>query len=93
MGTLNDPRRCNAWSAGVGRDCAGHRGWRGVGVMTLPSPEDMQTFLDQIAAAQAAVTAAQAAYDEAATQLTYVKAQLRDLQSRARSQFSELVGS
>lgn len=57
------------------------------------SPEDMQAFLDQIAAAQAAVTAAQAAYDEAATQLAYAKGQLRDLQSRARSQFDALVGS
>lgn len=89
----HDPRRCNARSAGVGSGGAGTRGCLCVGAMTLPSPEDMQTFLDQIAAAQAAVTAAQAAYDEAATQLTYVKAQLRDLQSRARSQFSELVGT
>lgn len=61
--------------------------------MTLPSPADMQAFLDQIAAAQAAVTAAQTAYDAAQTQLAYAKAQLRDLQSRAKAQFDALVGT
>lgn len=58
-----------------------------------PSTADMQAFLSQIAAAQAAVTAAQAAYDAAAAQLSYTKSVLRELQSRAKSQFDALVGS
>lgn len=90
---LHDLRRRNAWSAGMGCVGAGARGRRGVGVMTLPSPEDMQAFLAQIAAAQAAVTTAQTAYDAAQTQLSYAKAQLRDLQSRAKAQFDALVGT
>ena len=56
-------------------------------------PSDMQAFLGQLAAAQAAVTAAQTAYDAALSQLTYARAQLRDLQGRARTQFNALVGA
>lgn len=88
----HDLRRCHAWSAGVGRGGCGCRGCFGVCAVAI-STEDMQTFLDQISAAQAAVTAAQASYDDAASQLAYVKAQLRDLQSRAKVQFSALVGT
>ncbi len=59
----------------------------------LPGPDEMQAFLAQISAAQAAVTSAQTTYDAAVTQLAYAKAQLRDLQSRAKSQFDALVGT
>lgn len=60
---------------------------------TPPTPEDMQVFLDQIAAAQALVSEKQAAYDQSCTDLTYARGVLRDLQGRARIQFSSLVGT